>query len=74
MTRSTLVTGIVLAAIVVAIVVALFMEAAAGPTFRAEDHGSLQECLASIPAEWGPGTLQRDGAEQSCMYMHGRAR
>lgn len=74
MSRGTLVTGIVLAAIVVAIIVALFMEAAAGPTFRAEDYGSLRECLASIPAEWGPGTFQRDGAEQACMYVHGRAR
>jgi hypothetical protein len=72
--RSTLITGIVLVAVVIAIVVALFMEAAAGPTFRAEDYGSLQECVANIPVEWGRGTLQRDGAEQSCMYVHGRGR
>ena len=55
-------------------VAALFMEAASGPTFRAEDHPDLQACMRAIPAEWGPGSLQRDGAEQACMYVHGRGR
>ena len=74
MSRTTLITGIVLVLMVVVIVAALFMEAASGPTFRAEDHPDLQACMRAIPAEWGPGSLQRDGAEQACMYVHGRSR
>ena len=74
MKRSTALTAAVLVGALVAIIIALFMEAAAGPTFRAEDYESVQECMRAIPAEWGPGSLQRDGAEQACMYVHGRGR
>ena len=72
--RSTVITALVLVAIIAAIMVALFMEAAAGPSFRAEDYGSVDECIRNIPAEWGPGSLQREGARDACMYVHGRGR
>lgn len=74
MKRSTLITAVVLIGTLIGIIVALFLEASAGPTFRAEDYESVQECVRNIPAEWGPGSLQRDGAEQACMYVHGRGR
>lgn len=74
MSRSTWITAAALAVIVVLIIVALFMEASRGPSFRAEDHASYEECMANIPAEWGPGSFQRSGAEDACMYVHRRGR
>ena len=72
MSRMGWLTAAVLTVIVVGIVLALFSEAASGPTFRAEDYGSYQECIRNIPAEWGPGSLQRSGAEDACSYVHRR--
>ena len=74
MTRSTWITAAVLAAIVAAIVVALVVETSRGPSFRAEDHDSYEECMRNIPGEWGPGSLQRSGAEDACRYVHLRSR
>ena len=70
MKRSSWITVLVLVAIIGAIVWALFRQAASGPTFRAEDYASYAECLAGIPAEWGPATLERSGAEDACRYVH----
>ncbi len=72
MNRGAVLTAVFLGLTIVAITVALLMEANQGPTFRAEDYDTLQECLANIPGEWGPGSMQRDGAEQACRYVHGR--
>lgn len=72
MKRSTWITAAVLAVIIIAIVAALFLEAGSGPTFRPEDYASHQECMRNIPAEWAPGSLQRSGAEDACMYVHRR--
>lgn len=66
------ITAAVLAAVVVVILAALFSEAAAGPSFRAEDHATYQECIRNIPVEWGPGSIQRSGAEDACHYVHRR--
>lgn len=74
MTRSSWITAAVLAAIAIAITVALLLEAAAGPSFRAEDHSTYEDCMRNIPVEWGPGSMQRSGAEQSCLYVHRRGR
>lgn len=74
MTRHALLTGLVLAAIVLAVLAALFMEATSGPTFRPEDYTSYTECIRNIPAEWAPGSLPRSGAEDACMYVHARGR
>ncbi len=74
MTPSTWITAAVLTAILTAIVAALLLEAGSGPTFRAEDYDSHQECLRGIPPEWAPGSLQRSGAEDACMYVHQRTR
>ena len=74
MSRPTLITAVVLGLALLVVIAALFMEAASGPTFRAEDHASYAECMRNIPAEWAPGSLQRSGAEDACMYVHGRVR
>lgn len=63
-------TPVLLLAILAVLIAALFMEAGGGPTFRAADHDSLPECLAAIPAEWLPGSLERSGAETACHYVH----
>lgn len=67
------ITGGVLGVVVLVILAALFREAAAGPSFRAQDHATYQECLRNIPPEWGAGSLQRSGAEDACHYVHRRA-
>jgi hypothetical protein len=74
MNRLTLITAAVLAVIIGGIIVALLLEAGSGPSFRAEDYDSYQECVRNIPAEWGPGSFQRDGAVDACMYVHQRGR
>ena len=71
MNRGALITVVVLGLVVVGITVALLMETNRGPTFRAEDYDTLQECLANIPVEWAPGSMQRAGAATACRYVHG---
>ena len=70
MERSRWITAVVLVLVVIAIVAALLMEAMSGPTFRAEDYPDHAACVAGIPAEWGPGSLERTGAEDACRYVH----
>ena len=72
MNRGTLITAVVLALTIIGITVALLIEANRGPSFRPEDYPGLQECLANIPAEWAPGSMQREGAADACRYVHGR--
>lgn len=64
----------VLIAVVVGVIAMLFLEAASGPTFRAEDHDSYRECMAAIPADWAPNSLERQGAETACAFVHGQVR
>jgi hypothetical protein len=58
--------------VVVGILVAVMREALSGPTFRASDHASYAECVAAIPREWRPGSLEQSGAEAACRYEHER--
>lgn len=74
MNRITLVSLIVLGAAIVLVLAALMMEASSGPSFRPADYDSYQECVRNIPAEWGPGSFQHDGATDACMYVHQRGR
>lgn len=69
--RGAVITALVLGLAVIGITVALLVEVNRGPSFRAEDYDNLQECLANIPSGWAPGSMQRDGAEQACRYVHG---
>lgn len=60
-------------AIVLALIVgALLLETSRGPSFRAADHSSMEECVAAIPREWRQGSMERDGAEAACYYVHVR--
>jgi hypothetical protein len=72
MNRIGWLTAAVLAAALALILLALVRETGSGPTFRAEDYDSYEECMRSIPTEWGPGTLARSGAEDACFYVHRR--
>lgn len=74
MNRTTLISAVVLAAVLAGIVLALFLETSRGPTFTAADYESYEECLRNIPSEWAPGSLQRSGAEESCFFVHRRGR
>lgn len=67
-------TLLLLGLVVVVIVGALFVEMSRGPTFRAADHANMDECVRNIPAEWRPGSLEYDGAEAACYYVHVRDR
>lgn len=68
MKTSTIVTLIVLAGALVLAGVAVTRWGLGGPTFRAADYDTLQECMANIPREWGPGSLERTRAEAACEY------
>lgn len=72
MNRLTIITAVVLALVVVGLIAALFHEAASGPTFRAEDHSNYAECMRNIPREWLPNSLERQGAEAACVFIHQR--
>jgi hypothetical protein len=68
--RRTLVTIAFLALVTVGVIYALFREAASHPTYRAEDQPNLQACLANIPREWRPGSMEYIRAETACQYVH----
>ena len=70
MNRIGWLTAAVLAAALALILLALVRETGSGPSFRAGDYDSYQECIRNIPEEWSPGTLARDGAEDACFYAH----
>jgi hypothetical protein len=72
--KTTRITALFLVVVVVGLVALLVREAASGPTFRAEDHDSFAECMANIPREWLPNSLERQGAETACMFVHQRGR
>jgi hypothetical protein len=72
--KTTRITAVFLMVVVVGLVALLVREAASGPTFRAEDHDSFAECMANIPREWLPNSLERQGAETACMFVHQRGR
>lgn len=63
-----------IAATVVVIVAALVVQTSRGPTFRAADHEDMADCVGNIPREWRPGSLEYDGAETACYYIHVRER
>jgi hypothetical protein len=67
-------TLIFLVATVVVIFTALVVQTTRGPTFRAADYADMNECVENIPGEWLPGSLEYDGAETSCYYIHIRNR
>ena len=70
MKRSRWITFAVIVVTVAVIVLALFRHAGSGATFRAEDHRTYPDCMAAIPAEWAPGSIERSGAEDACRYAH----
>jgi hypothetical protein len=70
--RLTQITVAFLVVVVLVLIAALYHEAASGPTFRAEDHDSYAECIRNIPREWLPNSLERQGAETACMFVHQR--
>jgi len=63
-------TILVLLLAVGGITYALVRETAAGPSFRAADYGSFEECLRNIPAAWVEGSVERVGAETACRHEH----
>jgi hypothetical protein len=63
---------VVLAVAVAGIIILLMREAARGPTFRAEDHASYEECMRNIPPQWLPGSLERTRSETACHFIQER--
>jgi hypothetical protein len=68
MKQSSKFTAIFLIALLVAIGIVTMRYALSGPTFRAADHATYDECIASVPREWRPGSLERTRAEAACHY------
>lgn len=67
-------TLLFLAATVVVILSALVIRTSRGPTFRASDYADMDDCVANIPSEWRPGSLEHGAAESACYYLHVRQR
>jgi len=67
-------TVIFLVLTVIVISGALLRQATQGPSFRAADYADMNECVQNIPREWLPGSLEYDGAEASCYWVHVRGR
>jgi hypothetical protein len=65
-------TWITLGTVLVVVLAVVMREAMSGPVFRAADYDSVQECIANIPREWLPGSLDHSGAESACHYVHQR--
>lgn len=70
MKKGSRVTVLVLAVIVIGLIALLMREAMSGPVFRAADYASYEDCIANIPQEWAPGSLEQTGAEAACGYEH----
>jgi hypothetical protein len=70
MTRRSQYTFIILVLFVIGIIALLFREATLGPTFRADDHATLEACIANIPIEWPRGSVEYTGAEAACEFAH----
>jgi uncharacterized protein YehS (DUF1456 family) len=59
---------LVVTLVVILVLVARF--ALSGPTFRAEDHASYEECVRNIPREWLRGSIEHTRAEAACAHIH----
>jgi hypothetical protein len=59
---------LVLAVAVILVLVSRF--AFSGPTFRADDYASYEECVRNIPREWGRGSVEYTRAEAACTHVH----
>lgn len=70
MNRTNQITVGFLVVVVVGLIALLYREAASGPTFRAGDFDTYAECIRNIPREWLPNSLERQGAETACLYVH----
>lgn len=66
----TKLTLLVLLLVIGGITLSLVRETSSGPSFRAADYGSLEECLRNIPETWLEGSVERTGAETACRYQH----
>jgi hypothetical protein len=74
MTNTTRISIVVLAVAAFGILALVMREALSGPTFRAADHATYEECILAIPSEWLLGSLERSGAEAACHYETERRR
>ena len=61
-------TAVVLLLIIALVILALIRSTSSGPTFRAANYSTLDECLNGIPREWLSGSLEREGAEWACEH------
>jgi hypothetical protein len=66
--KSSRISLAVLTAALVFVAVLVVREGLSGVTFRAGDYDSIQECLANIPREWLPGSMEHTRSEQACHY------
>jgi hypothetical protein len=71
MARSRWATILFLLLTVVAVGWLVARFALSGPTFRAADHASYDECVRNIPREWLRGSIEHTRAESACVYEHG---
>jgi hypothetical protein len=68
MKGSSKLTAAALGLLLVVIFLIVMREAMGGPTFRAAEYATYDECMANIPREWLLGSLERTRAEAACHY------
>jgi hypothetical protein len=70
MRRSRWVTLVALLLTAVGVMWLAARYAFSGPTFRAADHASYDECVRNIPREWLRGSIEHTRAESACAHQH----
>lgn len=70
MLQSRWLTPVVLVLALVVIVGLVTYYAFSGPTFRANDYETYEECVRNIPSEWLRGSLEYTRAEAACTHFH----
>lgn len=69
MKRTSKLTMAVLGVALVVIIFVVMREALGGPTFRAADYATYDECMTNIPREWLLGSIERGRAEAACQHQ-----
>lgn len=64
--KGTLWTALFLVVVVVGILFALYRDAFNGPVFDPSKYPTMAACMAAIPPQWQPGSLDRQRAEAGC--------
>lgn len=64
--KGTIWTTLFFVVLIAGILFALYRDAFNGPVFDPSKYPTMPACMAAIPAQWQPGSLDRQRAEAGC--------